>query len=82
VLYLGELNDSQHEAWCRVIEAFDEDGKSRRQIALLALSASLYEILQILGLTLFEKTAVNQLFDDGPLQKALIQNDNQLKLFN
>jgi hypothetical protein len=25
---------------------------------------------------------VNQLFDDGPLQKALIQNDNQLKLFN
>jgi transposase len=34
VLYLGELNDSQHEAWCRVVEAFDEDGKSRRQIAL------------------------------------------------
>jgi hypothetical protein len=48
----------------------------------LALSASLYEILQILSLTLFEKTPVNQLFDDGPLQKALIQNDNQLKLFN
>jgi hypothetical protein len=48
----------------------------------LALSASLYEILQILSLTLFEKTPVNQLFDDGPLQNALIQNDNQLKLFN
>lgn len=48
----------------------------------LALSASLYEILQILSLTLFEKTPVNQLFDDGPLQKALIQHDNQLKLFN
>ena len=48
----------------------------------LALSASLYEILQILSLTLFEKTPVNQLFDDGPHQKALIQNDNQLKLFN
>src|SRR5215475_652604 len=48
----------------------------------LALSASLYEILQILSLTLFEKTPVNQLFDDGQLQKALIQNDNQLKLFN
>ena len=48
----------------------------------LALSASLYEILQILSLTLFEKTPVNQLFDDGPLQKALFQNDNQLKLFN
>src|SRR5713101_6082129 len=24
VLYLGEINDSQREAWCRVIEAFDE----------------------------------------------------------
>jgi hypothetical protein len=25
VLYLGEINDSQREAWCRVIEALDED---------------------------------------------------------
>ena len=25
VLYLGEINDSQRDAWCRVIEAFDED---------------------------------------------------------
>jgi hypothetical protein len=24
VLYLGEINDSQHAAWCRVIEGFDE----------------------------------------------------------
>ena len=24
VLYLGEINDSQREAWCEVIEAFDE----------------------------------------------------------
>jgi hypothetical protein len=24
VLYLGELNDSQEEAWCRVVDAFDE----------------------------------------------------------
>jgi hypothetical protein len=24
VLYLGEINDSQRESWCRVIEAFDE----------------------------------------------------------
>ena len=23
VLYLGEINDDQHEAWCRVIEALD-----------------------------------------------------------
>ena len=25
VLYLGEINDSQHESWCRLIEAFDEE---------------------------------------------------------
>ena len=34
VLYLGEINDSQHEAWCRVIEAFDENGGRHRQLAL------------------------------------------------
>ena len=27
VLYLGEINDSQRAAWCRTIEAFDEDGQ-------------------------------------------------------
>src|SRR3984957_17856701 len=34
VLYLGEINDSQHEAWCRVIEAFDEEAGQSRQLAL------------------------------------------------
>ena len=34
VLYLGEINDSQHEAWCRVIEAFDEDTAAATQLAL------------------------------------------------
>ena len=34
VLYLGEINDAQRAAWCRTIEAFDEDGKPARQIAL------------------------------------------------
>jgi hypothetical protein len=24
VLYLGEVNDSQREGWCRVIEGFDD----------------------------------------------------------
>src|ERR1700731_1422433 len=33
-LYLGEINDSQHEAWCRVIEAFDEEAQQSRQLAL------------------------------------------------
>jgi hypothetical protein len=34
VLYLGEINDSQHQAWCRVIEVFDEDTRRRTQLAL------------------------------------------------
>src|SRR6202795_4215860 len=33
-LYLGEINDSQREAWCRVIEAFDEDSHRAQQLAL------------------------------------------------
>ena len=36
VLYLGEVNDSQREGWCRVIEAFDEDGGQQRALALFA----------------------------------------------
>ena len=34
VLYLGEINDNQRAAWCQTIEAFDEDGQQRRQVAL------------------------------------------------
>jgi transposase len=34
VLYLGEINDSQHEAWCRQIEAFDEAAGRHTQLAL------------------------------------------------
>jgi transposase len=34
VLYLGEINDSQHAAWSRVIEAFDEESQRPRQLAL------------------------------------------------
>src|ERR1700675_1606639 len=34
VLYLGEINDSQREAWCRVIEVFDESTQRRTQLAL------------------------------------------------
>ena len=34
VLYLGEINDSQHAAWSRVIEAFDEQSQRQRQLAL------------------------------------------------
>src|SRR5271166_3403733 len=34
VLYLGEINDSQREAWRRVIEAFDEGTQQTTQLAL------------------------------------------------
>jgi hypothetical protein len=34
VLYLGEVNDSQREAWCEVIEAFDEGTQQPTQLAL------------------------------------------------
>src|SRR5919108_70766 len=34
VLYLGEINDSQRKAWCRMIEAFDEQTQQRTQLAL------------------------------------------------
>jgi transposase len=34
VLYLGEINDSQKLAWCKMIEAFDGKAKAPRQVAL------------------------------------------------
>lgn len=43
VLYLGEINDSQHEAWCRVVEVFDEDTRRRTQLALFPVERELPE---------------------------------------
>jgi transposase len=34
VLYLGEINDSQREAWLKSIEAFDEQHQEQRRLAL------------------------------------------------
>ncbi len=39
VLYLGEINDGQFEAWYRLIEAFDEGSRRHRQLALFRLIA-------------------------------------------
>ena len=36
VLYLGEINDSQREAWCHLIEAFDEGAERHTQLALFS----------------------------------------------
>jgi hypothetical protein len=41
VRYLGEINDSQHEAWCRVIDAFDEDAQRHTQLALFPADRTL-----------------------------------------
>jgi transposase len=43
VLYLGEINDSQQEAWCRVIEAFDDGAQQRTQLALFPADRPLPE---------------------------------------
>jgi hypothetical protein len=49
VLYLGEINDSQHEAWCRVIEAFDEDKQRRTPLALFPAHRELPEYAKQYG---------------------------------
>lgn len=44
--------------------------------------ASLFEILQILSISVFDKTPLNQLFTDIPPQKTSPPTPNQLSLFN
>lgn len=46
------------------------------------LKQSLYEILQILSISIFEKMPINQLFHQTQLQYFKEQNYNQLKLFD
>lgn len=48
----------------------------------LNTEASLYTILQILSLTLFEKTPLNQLLKNTETQMTTPQDNNQLNLFN
>ena len=48
----------------------------------LALKQSLYEVLQILSISIFEKMPINQLFQPTQLQYFKEQNDNQLNLFD
>ena len=48
----------------------------------LKLSASLYEILQILSLTMFERTPLDQLLARIPPSSNLLENPNQLILFD
>jgi hypothetical protein len=46
------------------------------------LQQSLYEILQVLSISIFEKTPINQLFQQSPLQYFKEHNHNQLKMFD
>ena len=48
----------------------------------LNIETSLYTILQILSLTLFEKTPIDQLVKNTEIQMITHQNNNQLNLFN
>ena len=48
----------------------------------LGLEHGLYTILQILSLTLFEKTPISRILDDFDYNFGFPDNDNQLKLFN
>jgi hypothetical protein len=49
VLYLGEINDSQREAWCQVIEAFDEGTQQPTQLALFPAERALPEHARTYG---------------------------------
>ena len=46
------------------------------------LQQSLYEILQILSISIFEKMPINQLFQQTQLQYFKEQNHNQLNMFD
>jgi len=48
----------------------------------LKTEASLYTILQILSLTLFEKAPLDQLLTNIEMQTTEPENNNQLNLFN
>ena len=48
----------------------------------LGVAASLYTILQILSLTLFEKTPLDQLLNDAALQNLDLVDSNQLNFFS
>ncbi len=47
----------------------------------LATDASLYTLLQIFSLTLFEKTLLKQLIPDADYKEPVSESDNQLNLF-
>ena len=49
---------------------------------ILKLDKTIYEILQILSVSAFDRTPVNQLLTERDLQKNTNNNCNQLKMFD
>ena len=49
VLYLGEINDGQHETWCRQIEAFDEGARRPRSSPLFPADRAVPEYARAHG---------------------------------
>ncbi len=49
VLYLGEINDSQREAWLKSMEAFDEQRQEQRRLALFCADRKIPDHAQALG---------------------------------
>jgi hypothetical protein len=49
VLYLGEINDSQREAWLKSIEAFDESHQEQRRLALFPADRAIPDHARELG---------------------------------
>src|ERR1700687_4493820 len=49
ILYLGEINAGQREAWCRQIEAFDEASGRHRQLALFSAEQAVPDHAKGLG---------------------------------
>lgn len=48
----------------------------------LGLTASLYTILQVLSVSVFERTSINQLLPALNYKSEMVESDNQLNLFN
>ena len=48
----------------------------------LKIEQSIYEILQVLSINIFDKEPINQLFDKPNLQYFKEQNYNQLRMFD
>ena len=51
------------------------------KLACLNLHASLFQLLQILSVTMFERTPLNQLLALKPVDPVMLLSDNQLNLF-